>query len=202
MGAMTDHDQLLKTYLKEFLPNFFEVFFPEWAVRFDFSHIEWLDQEVFPDPPDGARHTVDLVAKLRTREPNPDDGGRPVEDWLSLIHTEIESADSARPLRRRMHWYYSNLRQRHALPVLPLAVYLSVGLNGVGIDTYSEDFGALDVLRFRYPYVGLPALDGVEYLHKNDEVVAALLGLKRLPDDSIPSRTTCRRVSNSCHWRN
>ena len=63
---MTDHDQLLKSFLKGFLPDFFEAFFPEWAVQFDFARVEWLEQEVFPDPPDGTRHSVDLVAKLRT----------------------------------------------------------------------------------------------------------------------------------------
>ena len=29
---MTDHDQLLKSFLKEFLPDFFEAFFPEWII--------------------------------------------------------------------------------------------------------------------------------------------------------------------------
>ena len=29
-------------------------------------------------------------------------------------------------------------------------------------------------------------MDGIEYLHRNDEVVAALLGLMRLPDELLP----------------
>lgn len=183
---MTDHDQLLKAFLKEFLRDFFEIFFPQWAARFDFTHVDWLDQEVFPDPPEGTRRLLDLVAKLKTKEPVLDDAGRLSEEWLSLIHVEIESGDTVRPLRRRMHWYYSNLRQRHELPVLPLAVYLNVGLEGLGVDEYREDFGPLDVLRFRYLYVGLPALDGIEYLQRDDEVAAALTSLMRVPDEQLP----------------
>lgn len=55
---MTDHDQRFKTLLKELLPEFFELFFAEWAARFDFSTVEWLDKEVFPDPPEGQRRVL------------------------------------------------------------------------------------------------------------------------------------------------
>ena len=68
---MTDHDQRFKTLLKELLPEFFALFFEEWAERFDFSSVEWLDKEVLPDPPEGQRRVLDLVAKLRTRKPLP-----------------------------------------------------------------------------------------------------------------------------------
>lgn len=196
---MIDHDQRFKAFLQHFLPEFFQQFLPEWASRFDFSRIEWLDQEVFPDPPEGARHVLDLVAKLHATEPIQDETGHASEDWLSLIHVEIESSDSVRPLRRRMHWYYSNLRQRHELPVLPVAVYMNVALSGLGIDEYQEDFGSLDVLRFRYLYVGLPGLDGIEYLQQGDEVSAALLSLMRVPIDQLPilAAEAARRIANS-----
>jgi hypothetical protein len=37
---MDDHDQRFKTLLREFLPEFFDGFFPEWAPRFDFTCTE------------------------------------------------------------------------------------------------------------------------------------------------------------------
>ena len=46
-----DHDQRLKVLLKEFFEQFFQCFFPEWAERFDFTDITWLDKEVFLAPP-------------------------------------------------------------------------------------------------------------------------------------------------------
>ena len=69
---MTDHDQRFKILLREFFARFFQLFFPAWAGRFDFDKIEWLPQEVFPDPPQGKTYGVDLLAKI----PVPPGGGR------------------------------------------------------------------------------------------------------------------------------
>jgi hypothetical protein len=64
-----DHDQRFKTLLKEFLGPFVELFFPEQARLLDFDHIEWLENEAFPDPPEGMRRSLDLVCKVPLREP-------------------------------------------------------------------------------------------------------------------------------------
>ncbi len=176
---MTDHDQRFKALLQEFLREFFELFFPEWARWFDFSQVEWLDKEVFPDPPAGRRLSVDLIAKLPAAAPS--DTARAAEKWLSLIHVEVESAESFVPLRQRMHRYYTHLRDRYELPILPVAVYLRVGRDGIGIDEYKEAFGPWEVLSFKYLYVGLPALDGVEYLRQPNDLAVALAALMKLP---------------------
>ena len=65
--AMDDHDQRFKSLLKAFFAEFFQVFFPAWADRFDFSRVDWLEQEVFTDPPRGQRRCLDLVARLPLR---------------------------------------------------------------------------------------------------------------------------------------
>src|SRR5262249_24741625 len=65
--AMDDHDQRFKSLLKEFFAEFFQVFFPAWADRFDFPHVDWLEQQVFTDPPRGERRSLDLVARLPLR---------------------------------------------------------------------------------------------------------------------------------------
>ncbi len=161
---MADHDQRFKTLLREFFGQFFELFFPDWARQFDFSRVEWLDKEVFPDPPVGLRRSLDLVAKLPVNEPQPDAAQEVGREWLALVHVEVESADTVAPLRRRMYQYYNHLRGRHDLPVLPVAVYLNVGLKGVGRDRYEEHFGQFEVVRFNYLYVGLPKLSAVEYV--------------------------------------
>ncbi len=62
-----DHDQRFKTLLKTFLDQFFRAFFPEWADRFDFPRVDWLEQEIFSDPPHGRRRAVNLVARLPLR---------------------------------------------------------------------------------------------------------------------------------------
>jgi hypothetical protein len=171
---MAEHDQRFKVLLKEFFAEFLLLFFPQWAARFDLDHIEWLDKELFTDPPQGESLVVDLVAKLRLRAGE-------AGEVLALIHVEIESRDSVEALRRRMFEYYQPLRKEHNCPVLPIAVYLRVGLDGIGVDGYSEDFEDLDVLRFRYLYVGLPALDAEQYVQGGSWLGVGLSALMKAP---------------------
>lgn len=179
-----DHDQRFKTLLQEFFEDFMRLFFARWAERLDCSAPEWLPQEVFPDPPEGPRRVLDLVARLPAREPIP--GFEPAGDtWLALVHVEIESPDRAAPLRQRMHRYHVALRDRYGLPVLPIGVFLRVGLDGIGIDTYLETFWELEVIRFQYLYVGLPGLDGVQYVQGDNWLGVALAALMRIPRDRV-----------------
>jgi hypothetical protein len=180
-----DHDQRFKTLIREFFEEFLLLFFRPWAERLDCTAVEWLDKEVFPDPPEGARHFLDLVAKLPTRQGVP--GQRPdePEQWLALVHIEIESPDKVTPLRPRMYRSYAELRAKHGLPVLPIGLYLRVGLDGIGIDIYEEHFWELRPVRFEYLYVGLPALDGVQYVQGDNWLGVALAALMRIPKDRV-----------------
>src|SRR5262249_25504748 len=134
-----DHDQRFKEMLREFIAQFFELFFPEWAARFDFTRIEWLMQEVFTDPPTGKRLFLDLVAKLPVRE-EIQLGPTESRELVALIHIEVEAPDSVARLRKRVKQYYDQLRRDHNLPVLPIGLYLSVALDGIGWDRYPEGF--------------------------------------------------------------
>jgi hypothetical protein len=60
-----DHDQRLKILTREFLREFFALFFPLWVERFDFTKVEWLDKEVFLDPPQGE-HLREVTAMVKT----------------------------------------------------------------------------------------------------------------------------------------
>ena len=143
--------------LKAFFAEFFQVFFPAWADRFDFSRVDWLEQEVFTDPPRGARRSLDLVARLPLRPGVPPPAsapGEPADCWLTLIHVEIESRDTVAPLRPRMFSYYEQLRRRHGLSVLPIALYLRVGLDGIGWDVYEETYWEHRLCPSRMPTSG------------------------------------------------
>src|SRR5439155_22872172 len=124
-----------------------------------------------------------LVGKLPTRQGVP--GVRPggPEQWLALVHIEIESPDKAAPLRPRMYEAYQLLRRGHGLPVLPIGLFLRVGLDGVGIDVYEEHFWELRPVRFEYLYVGLPALDGVKYVQGENWLGVAQSALMRVPKE-------------------
>ena len=169
-----DHDQRFKILIQLFFLEFLQLFFKEWANRLDAEEVEWLDKEVFLDPPDGPRRTLDLVGKLPTKKGVP--GQRPgdPEMWMALVHIEIESPDSVASLRPQMFEAYSQLRRQHRLPVLPIGLFLRVGLDGVGIDVYEENFWEFQPVRFKYLYVGLPALDAVEYVQGENWLGVAL----------------------------
>jgi hypothetical protein len=92
-----DHDQRLKVLLKEFFHQFMLCFFPTWAARFDFTHIDWLDKEVFLAPPQGTARELGLVARLHLVPDAP-----PVREGfqglVALVHVEVESRDRAQEL--------------------------------------------------------------------------------------------------------
>jgi hypothetical protein len=175
-----DHDQRLKVLLKEFFAQFFACFFAQWAQRFDFADITWLDKEVFLAPPQGEKRQLDLVARLRLRPgaPPPCEGAT---EMVALVHVEVETRQSAVGLRPRMFDYYVQLRREQGLPVLPIGLYLRVGLDGVGWDAYEEHFWEHRILRFEYAYVGLPALDAEDYATGENLLGVALSQLMRVP---------------------
>jgi hypothetical protein len=129
---LAHHDQRCKELLREFFPEFLQLLLPTWWERFDFSGLDWLTTEAFLDPPQGERRSLDLVARLPVRQSLAVAGGE--ESCIALLHVEVESRDAAAPLRPRMPEYYWHLRTRHRLPVLPIALFLRVGLEGIGWD--------------------------------------------------------------------
>jgi hypothetical protein len=177
--AQPDHDQRLKGLLKQFFEQFFLCFFPLWATRFDFSSLTWVDTEVFLAPPQGEKRRLDLVARLALRPgaPPPYPGA---SELLALVHVEVESRESAQAVRPRMFEYYVQLCRDHQLPVLPIVLFLRVGLDGVGWDAYEEHFWEQRLLRFEYAYVGLPALDAEQYVSGEHLLGVALSTLMRV----------------------
>ncbi len=77
--------------------------------------------------------------------------------------------------------YYEQLRRIHGLPVLPIALYLKVGLEGIGWDSYEETYWEHRLLSFRYAYVGLPGLVGEDYVAAESLLGVALTALMRVP---------------------
>jgi hypothetical protein len=190
-----DHDQRFKTLIREFFADFLRLFFAVWAERFDLNRVEWLDKEVLPNPPEGSRHLLDLVAKLHAKQPV----GEKNENLLALVHIEIEAPDRTTELKPRLPSYYVHLRDEHQLSVLPIVIYLKVKYDGIGVDVYAEKFWELEVLKFSYLYVGLPGLNGLEYLKGDNYLGVALSALMRIPPEKIAQlgAEAYRRISQS-----
>ena len=118
--------------------------------------------------------------KLRPGSP-PSRAG--VTDLVALVHVEVESRESTVVFRPRMFDYYVQLRRDTGLPVFPIAVFLRVGLKGIDWDVYEEHFWEEQVLRFRYAYIGLPAVPGEPYATGENLLGVALSALMELPAD-------------------
>lgn len=191
MANATEHDQRFKELLREFFAEFLTLFFPGQAAELDFATVEWLDKELFNDPPSGVVQEVDLVARVRFADGT---------DRLLLLHTEVESGDSASRMPERMYRYALGLDLRYELPVLPVAVYLSVGYDGVSLGEYVRSAGSFETLRYRYLYVGLPALDGAAYRAGENWLGVALSALMRVPRDEVPlaRAEALRRIVVEC----
>lgn len=172
-----DHDQRFKSLIMEFFAPFMELFFHDWFQKLDLSQLDWLDKEQFPDPPEGKRHFVDLLAQVPARDEN--------SASLLLVHIEIESADSTTDIKERLSTYFHFLRAKHQMDIVPLVVYLNVGLDGMGRDTCITTTLGVEVVRFNYWYVGLPALDAIEYIEGDNWIGVALSSLMRLPPERI-----------------
>ncbi len=194
---MAEHDQRFKRLLREFFPEFLTLFFPRHADGLDLSSVEWLDKELFAAALQGEVHILDLVARLRRRTAGA--SGAPAE-LLAIVHIEVESREAVAAFRPRMYHYYEYLRRTHDCPVLPVAVYLRVGLDGVGVETYVETFDDLEVLRFRYLYVGLPALEAEPYAAGANWLGVALAALMRVANADRPRlrAEAVRRVLVEC----
>ena len=106
------HDQRFKSLIREFLLQFLQLFFGDWLDLIDLSDMEWLDQEIFSDPPDGDRHVLDLVVRVRSREPIPPWHDRPGSDFAMAVLIEIESPDSVTSITQRMPRYIRKLRDK------------------------------------------------------------------------------------------
>lgn len=134
-------------------------------------------------PRPARRRTLDLVAKLPVRaEAGEGVAAGEANEWLALIHVEFESGTGISAFRPRLLWYHVNLRQRHRLPVLPVALYQQIGLDGIGEDEYVEQFGTLEVIRFRYLYIGFPRLEAEDYLHLPNPLAPGVVALMKVAE--------------------
>ncbi|HEX9723979.1 MAG TPA: Rpn family recombination-promoting nuclease/putative transposase [Vicinamibacteria bacterium] len=187
-GSTMGHDQLFKTLMEKFFRDFLELFFPAVAERLDFGTLAFLDKELFADFPQGPTREVDVVARLETREGEPE---------IVLVHVEVQSRPE-KDFARRMFEYSVLLWLRHRVPIFPVVLYLQGG-EGLTDEEYQVSLFGRELFRFRYASVGLARLRTEEYVETGPLGVAlAVLMARRTDVDPVVLEADMqRRVAKS-----
>ncbi len=191
-----DHDQKFKSLFQVFFRDFVAMFVPHYLDMIDFDSVEWLQQEVFLDPPDGESVELDLIAKCRLKEPNPSD------DCLSKTHAiifiEIESPTTSTSIRRRMWRYFDEVEKKQQVDVSPVVVFLNVAKEGIYRDVASRGCLGDRTGELHYWAIGLPGLSAVEYLNKEFPLGWGLTSLMRQDQDPFEiAKQAITKISES-----
>ena len=83
-----------------------------------------------------------------------------------MILTEIESGTSITQLCKQLKKYYNYLDESYEHEVLPIALLLRVGLDGIGWHTITNRFVDREIYTLSLAKVGLPALDATTYVRQ------------------------------------
>ena len=161
-------DQLSKSLIETFFPDFLHLAAPDAALRLRLRDASFLDKELFTDWPVGRRRELDLLARV------PLEG----EKLHLLVHVEIEARASA-GMEQRLWRYYMQLRLRHDLLVLPILVNLRGGRPGVASEILEEGIDIAPTGAFRYRALGLSGCRAEDWLARPQPVAWAFAALMR-----------------------
>ncbi len=184
------HDQVFKGVLRRFLREFLELFFGDFAARLEFESLELPDKDLFKGFPDGVPRKPDLVARIRTREGQPE---------LVMVHIEAQARPES-DFGRRMFEYYVLLWLEFGIPIFPIVLYLKQGgRDGVGVARYRQELFGSEVMTFRYASVALAQFEGQEYVEKGPFAagLSALMRWGRRSDEVKLNAELIQRVATS-----
>jgi len=163
------HDQIFKDLLGAFLPELVTLVAPELAARLQLDSWTLLDKETFTDWPKGKRREVDLLARVARS-----DGS----ERTALIHVEIEARHRLE-IGRRLGGYYMQIRLRHNLPVVPIALCLRGGPPGISLATVVDAELGVTIDCFRYYLLCLEGSRAEDFLAQAQPLGWALAALMR-----------------------
>lgn len=166
---MTDHDQLFKHLFQEFFGDLLRIVTPEVAAKLRIEDPEFLESELFTSFPEGKRRYLDLVARVRSFEGEPE---------VVLVHVEVER-QARQAMGRRLLDYALQLWLEHHDPVVPIVVYLRGGKPDVTREEVRLDVFGHSFLTFSYLAFGLSRSRAAEYLSRPEPLAWGLAGLMR-----------------------
>jgi len=154
--AMT-YDQFFKRLFRTCWAELLELFYPELLEEYEPEPIEWVERQLPVDPARNRYREVDLLARLRPRDP----AGKE-----RLVEVEVQARRQAHsPLHMGLHYYL--IRYLEKRPVTALVIYLEPRGTGWDREVLDESQGDMEV-RFGYRRVSLGKLLATDYLARNN----------------------------------
>ena len=166
---MTDHDQFFKHLLREFFGDLVRIVAPDLAEHLRLAHLTFLESELFTDFPEGARRSVDLVARVESVDGEPE---------VVLVHVEVER-QARRAMAQRLLDYSLQLWLRDHVPVVPIVLYLRGGKPGVHLQTVEVEAPGHRFLEYSYLSSGLSRSQAADFLQRSEPLAWGLAGLMR-----------------------
>jgi hypothetical protein len=163
--------ELVREFLRDFLPEFLLLVAPRQAHRLKLEHGALLSGEgLFGDLAEGEVVQADVIYQTVTLE------GAPV---VVLVHLEPEGPDPG--FDRRMARAGLSVLLQHDVFVLPVAVFLQGGGKPGQREIYPRDVkldaAGFQSVRYRYLAVALSRGKAESYLRRKDPAAAALAAL-------------------------
>jgi hypothetical protein len=175
------HDQLSKSLIETFFPEFLLLAAPDSAPLLQAREVIFLDKEVFTDWPSGHRRELDLLARVPATQ----------GEAQLLVHVEIESRSRA-GMDLRLWQYYMQIRLRHRLTVLPILVNLRGGRPGIALEVREEGLGDPATAVFRYRALGISGCRAEDWLGRPEPLAWAFAALMR------PGRRSRAQLKMDC----
>jgi hypothetical protein len=170
-----DHDQLSKELIRALAFDFIQFAAPALARHINPSSIEFLDKEIFTDPPLGQRHEADLLIKARFKG----------KEAFFLIHIETQATAQA-GFARRMFVYFADLFRKYGLPVYPIVLFTYLHPRRDEPDVFRVSFPGLQVLHFKFHILQLNKLNWRDFVHKPNPIAAALMARMNIAENDRP----------------
>ncbi len=186
-AAFADHDRLFKELLTVFFLDFVGLFLPDLAARIDAESVEFLHQELFSDMNEGSLRIVDLLVRVRLRDP------ANTEAFI-LIHVENQSKVEAR-FARRMFLITARLDEKYDLPIYPIALFSFNAPRRQESNRYEISAAGRTVLNFEFEAIQLNRLNWRDFVDRRNPVAVALMSRMRIaPADRPRVKLQCLRI--------
>ena len=179
---MTEHDQIFKILLHLFFFEFMELFFEPLYAKIDKSFQQDIDKELFAEKEPSRGSTSDLAIKVRMKNN---------KNKHLIILIEIQ-AQTDKKFLERVIYYYTGLRKKYDLEVLPIALFID-NRRSIAPDICVLKTMGRRNLTFEFETIQLNKLNWQDYRDCDNPIIPALMAKMKFAKRERP-RVKCECI--------